>query len=178
MYAPIPELNSLKKFDDTVDDWYAPGFELREFGASDGGYPGAEDRLREFARATSSGSAYAVWLSDDRTDLSTLPVVFLADEGGINLVARNVQEFLQVLASGWVPWGDWAGVEYIDEREEGCPPCPYAAEFRAWLRGTFGLEPAADPNTIVRAAEDELWDRFTAWIGPVCPDVVESREQS
>lgn len=178
MYAPIPELNQLKQFDETFDDWYAPGFVLRGFGESDGGYPKAADRLREFARATASGSTYAVWLLDDRADLSTLPVVFLADEGGINLVARSMREFLQVVASGWVPSGDWEGVGYFDESEESYyRPCRYEEEFRAWLWDTFELKPAADPNAVVRATEAELWDRFAAWIGPLYPDVVESRER-
>ncbi|WP_327392213.1 hypothetical protein OG533_13185 [Streptomyces sp. NBC_01186] len=177
MYTPMPELDLLREFEDSVDDWYAPGFELREFGRDDSGYPLAADRLRTFALATGSGSAYAVWLLDGRTDLATLPVVFLGDEGGINLVARNLREFFRVLASGWTPVGDWESVEYADEREdEDDDPCPANEEFRAWLRDHFGLEAAEDPNDIVDAAETELWDAFAEWIGPLYPDVVNTRE--
>lgn len=176
MYAPIPELNLLKEFEDAVPGRCAPGFELCDFGRDDGGYPRAADRLRTFALADGSGSAYAVWLLDDRGDLATLPVVFLGDEGGINLVARDIREFLRVLASGWEPWGSWERLEYVDEREEeNGGPCPGNAEFRAWLRRHFGLEAAEDPNEIVAATETELWDRFAAWIGPLHPDVVEAR---
>ncbi|QLH21914.1 hypothetical protein [Streptomyces sp. Rer75] len=178
MYSPIPELNLLKEFDDSVKDWYAPGFELREFG-KDSGYPKAADRLRTFALATRSGSDYAIWLLDDRTDLATLPIVFLGDEGGINLVARNMREFFRVLASGWTPCGDWESVAYDNDREEDeeedYDPCPDNAKFREWLRHHFSLEAVEDPNDIVEATESQLWDRFAEWIGPLYPDVVSSR---
>ncbi|MEI5033510.1 hypothetical protein RB201_13855 [Streptomyces sp. S1A(2023)] len=71
MYAPIPALNLLKEFEDGVDASFAPGFELTAFGEDDGGYPRLSDRIRPFARATGSGSTYAIWLLDDRADLAT-----------------------------------------------------------------------------------------------------------
>ncbi|MFF8713158.1 hypothetical protein ACF07T_17265 [Streptomyces sp. NPDC015184] len=177
MYSPIPELNLLKEFEEGVSSWYAPGFELQAFGEDDGGYPGTADRLRTFALATGSGSVYAIWLLDERPDLAALPVVFLGDEGGINLVARDLREFFRVLASGWTPMGSWERVEYADEREEDedHDPCPDNERFRAWLRHRFGLEAVEDPNDVVEATEAELWDRFAAWIGPLHPDVVNSR---
>lgn len=194
MYSPVPELNQLKEFDDSVDDWYAPGFELREFGGRASGYPRAEDRLRVFALATRSGSEYALWLRDDREDTGSLPVVFLGDEGGICLVARDVREFLRVVASGWTPCGDWEGLEYFADDEaddeaveldgtgsaeaEEWDPCPHNGEFRSWLWRHFELEAVADPNETVAEAEGELWEEFAAWIGPLYPDVVESRVPS
>jgi hypothetical protein len=179
MYSPIPELNLLKDFDERVDDWYAPGFELRDFGR-DPGYPGAADRLRQFARATRSGSTYAIWLLDGRTDLAALPIVFLGDEGGINLVARNMREFFRVLASGWTPCGDWESVEYFNDRDEyeDYDPYPDNAKFREWLRRHFNLEAAEDPNDIVKATETLLGDRFAEWIGTIYPSVVNSRAKN
>lgn len=178
MDAPIPELNRLKEFQDSVGDWFAPGFELCPFGADDGGYPLAADRLGTFALATGSGAAYAVWLLDEGIEPAESPVVFLGDEGGINLVARDVREFLRVLASGWTPWGSWERLMYFDERdEEGYAPCPANTEFRAWLRENYGLEAVEDPNETVAATEDALWDRFAAWVGPLYPDVVSAREK-
>jgi hypothetical protein len=176
MYSPIPELNRLKEFSDGAGDFFAPEFELHDFGADDGGYPDAADRLRPFALATGSGSSYALWLMDDRDDLAGLPVVFLGDEGGIHLVAPDVREFLRVLASGWTPWGSWEELTYFDAREEeDHDPCPANAGFRVWLKRHYGLDAAEDPNVTVAATKDLLWDRFAAWIGPLYPDVVNAR---
>ncbi|MFD5203909.1 hypothetical protein ACFWM7_28060 [Streptomyces sp. NPDC058375] len=178
MQTPTPTLDLLTEFDADVDDYYAPGFELIEFGHDDGGYPQLSDRIRPFAQATGSGSTYAFWLRDDRADLATLPVLFLGDEGGVHVVARDLPELLRVLASGWTPMGDWDGVDYADESEpadgdeEAYDPCPENPAFRAWLRDRFGLEAAEDPNEIVRAAGEELREPFTAWIGPLIPDAV------
>ncbi|GGY67258.1 hypothetical protein GCM10010342_63810 [Streptomyces anulatus] len=187
MYAPIPALNLLKEFEDGVEDYFAPGFELIAFGEDDGGYPQLSDRIRPFAQATGSGSTYAIWLLDDRADLATLPVLLLGDEGGVHVVARDLPELLRVLASGRSPMCDWDGVDYYDEREEedgdagdgdagdGYDPCPENPAFRAWLRDRFGLEAAEDPNAVVRAAGAELGDAFAAWIGPLVPDAVAAR---
>ncbi|MFI1931062.1 hypothetical protein [Streptomyces sp. NPDC020330] len=177
MYAPIPALNLLKEFEDGVEDYFAPGFELTAFGEDDGGYPPIADRIRPFAQATGSGSAYAIWLLDDRADLATLPVLLLGDDGGVHVVARDLPELLRVLASGWSPMCGWDSVDYYDEREEedGYDPCPGNPAFRSWLRDSFGLEAAEDPNAVVRAAGAELRDAFTAWIGPLIPDSVAGR---
>ncbi|MFD7746457.1 hypothetical protein ACFV2V_04825 [Streptomyces sp. NPDC059698] len=181
MYAPIAALNLLKEFEDGAHEYFAPEFELIPFGEDDGGYPQLSDRIRPFAQATGSGSTYAVWLRDGREDLATLPVLFLASEGGVHVVARDLPELLRVLASGWTPMGGWGGVHYADEREEAdgdgdaYDPCPANPAFRAWLRDRFGLEAAEDPNVIVRSAADELWEPFAAWIGPLIPDAVSGR---
>ncbi|MFG3405960.1 hypothetical protein [Streptomyces sp. NPDC048142] len=180
--APVPALNLLKEFEDSVDDFFAPGFELIAFGEDDGGYQPLSDRIRPFAQANGSGSTYAIWLLEDRADLTTLPVLLIGDEGGVHIVARDLPELLRVLAAGWTPMIDWAGVDYYDEREEedadgedAYDPCPANPAFRAWLRESFGLEAAEDPNAVVRAAGAELGDAFTAWIGPLIPDAVSGR---
>ncbi|MGW6720936.1 hypothetical protein [Streptomyces sp. NPDC054995] len=181
MYAPIPALNLLKEFEDSVDDYFAPEFELIAFGDDDGGYPQLSDRIRPFAQATGSGSTYAIWLRDDRADLATLPVLFLGDEGGVHVVARDLPELLRILASGWTPMGGWDGVDYADEGEEtdggeeAYDPSPANPAFRSWLRDRFDLEAAEDPNELVRAAGDELAEPFAAWIGPLIPDAVGGR---
>ncbi|WP_324793805.1 hypothetical protein SJX93_12210 [Streptomyces cyaneofuscatus] len=99
MHPPIPLLERLREFDGGVDDFYASGFELLPSGEDDGGYPQLSDRIRPFAQANGSGSTYAIWLRDDRADLATLPVLFLGDEGGVHVVARDLPELLRVVAS-------------------------------------------------------------------------------
>lgn len=57
-------------------------------------------------------------------------------------------------------------------------PLPGEPGVRSWLRDRLGLEAAEDPNEIVRAAGDELWDPFAAWIGPLIPDALSSRRSA
>ncbi|MEW2069369.1 hypothetical protein [Streptomyces sp. NPDC007346] len=180
MHPPIPLLDLLQKFDRGVDDYYAPGFELIPFGEDDGGYPQLSGRIRPFAQANGSGSTYAIWLRDDRADLATLPVLFLGDDGGVHVVARDLPELLRVVAAGWSPMCGWDGLDYYDERgdDDGWDPCPANPAFRTWLRERLGLDAAEDPNEIVRAAGAELWDPFAAWVGPLIPDVVSSRRSA
>ncbi|MDT0492717.1 hypothetical protein RM717_19625 [Streptomyces griseus] len=181
MHPPIPLLELLKEFDGSVDDYYAPGFELLPSDEDDGGYPPLSGQVRPFAQANGSGSTYAIWLRDDRADLATLPALLLGDEGGVHVVARDLPELLRVVAAGWSPMCAWDSLDYYDEREEEeeegeeWDPCPENPAFRVWLREHLGLEAAEDPNEIVRAAGAELWEPFAAWIGPLIPDAVGSR---
>ncbi|MFI0735248.1 hypothetical protein ACH4S9_40640 [Streptomyces sp. NPDC021225] len=80
-YSPVPELNLLAEFEAGADDLYAAGFSLGEFGRDNGFLknPELEARLILFAEANASGSLYALWRVDDRTDLATLPVAILGD---------------------------------------------------------------------------------------------------
>ena len=78
---------------------YADGFELaplddsgRRTWSSD---PAFVSAFVEFATANGSGSSYALWLVDE--DLSQCPVVVFGDEGGLYVVADNLQQLLQLL---------------------------------------------------------------------------------
>lgn len=105
-YSPIPELNQLKACEDRQEGrWYADGFELRGFGhdfglvhwldtagAQDAAPPHQLSRLTGFADATGSGSFYALWYCDDRSDLATLPVIRFGDEGGLDVVGCGLRD--------------------------------------------------------------------------------------
>lgn len=75
-YCPISELNLLKELQDSLEgQFFATGFELIEYNDDldwfCGDAPDAYlDRLSPFAYASSSGSYYAPWRCDDRTDLT------------------------------------------------------------------------------------------------------------
>ncbi|ADI10528.1 hypothetical protein SBI_07408 [Streptomyces bingchenggensis BCW-1] len=75
VYSPIPELNLLKEFSDRIGQvWYSAGFELCEYGVDAGLDTWSEDPeflapFIPFAKATRSGSHYALWRCDDRADL-------------------------------------------------------------------------------------------------------------
>jgi hypothetical protein len=164
----VPELNLLKAFQDEVGhESFAEGFGLDKFGDTSGLAAGwSKDpeflaRLTPFAQATGSGSFYALWHVDSRTDLATLPVVVFGDEGGQHVVARNLRELLQLLAYDTEITVDWDESYYY--RDEDQEHSAAHAEFVAWLARHFGLSPADDPEAVVATAQSEFGGSFTAW---------------
>lgn len=157
-YSPIPELNSLKEFQDSLGgQFFAPDFEL--FAYNDdldwfcGDAPDAYlDRLIPFAYATASGSFYALWRCDDRADLATLPVIGFGDEGDLWVEARDLRELFQFLAAE------------ADDPEDRARVAPARERYLAWLQQNFGLTPP--DGTDDGDGEDlaEYARRFAVWV--------------
>lgn len=164
-YSPIPELNLLKEFDDRIGPvYYSDGFELREYGADAGLHTWSEDPdflspFIPFAQANGSGSNYALWRCDDRTDLATLPVVFVGDEGDLYVIARNLRELFQLLAIDREPFDDFGflGSGEVAEHSDG------HHEFLTWLLQNFGLEPPADVKALWTGRK-QADDQFREWV--------------
>lgn len=170
-YSPVPELNRLKELEEQLDGEYiSDGFELVEFGEPrhDGWSDAPEfvDAFVPFAYANSSGSLYAFWGMDDRTDLASLPIVVFGDEGGIHLTALNLRDLLRQLACDRPFSVDWAAArfeEYEGDHRERGGQGPHKI-YLVWLKQHFGLTPPADPNDLVEAAAGELGHQFTTWV--------------
>jgi hypothetical protein len=171
-YSPVPELNLLKELQDRLGfENYAEGFGLTDYNDNAGLAAGwSKDssflaRLVSFAQANGTGSIYALWRIDDRTDLATLPVVVFGDEGGQHVVARDLRELLQLLALDAVMSVDWesASFSFGPEDEEHCEG---HAEYVAWLLRNFDLTTAEDHDALVTAAQREFGERFADWVGP------------
>jgi hypothetical protein len=160
-YSPVAELNQLKAFADGLGRVeFSDGFELAEFGMDAGlrtwaDHPDFVRAFIPFAQATGSGSSYALWRRDDRTDLATLPVVFVGDEGDLYVVARDVREFLQLLAID----SEFLDPDSVEEHSEG------HEAYLAWLDQTFGLAAPVDTDEDM-AEHKELNERFRAWARP------------
>lgn len=157
-YSPVPELNALKEFEDSLEgQFFAPGFELFEYDDDldwfCGDAPDAYlDRLIPFAYATSSGSYYALWRCDDRTDLSALPVVGFGDEGGLWIEARDLRELFQGLA-----------VE-SDDPEDRARVAPARQKYLAWLDQTFALTPQSGVDDADGKILADYTRRFALWV--------------
>ncbi|MEV0298959.1 hypothetical protein [Nocardia sp. NPDC050710] len=170
-YSPVAELNLLNELQDRLGfENYAEGFGLTDYGDISGlvaGWskdPEFTDRLIPFAQANGSGSFYALWRFDDRTDPATLPVVVFGDEGGQHVVARHVRELFQLLGFDSEINVDWDDAYFYREEDE-----PYSDghdEYVAWLDENFGLTVAEDPAAVLAAAQAELGQRFTSWTEP------------
>lgn len=113
-----------------------------------------------FAEANSSGSIYAFWIQNKEEDLAKAPIVVFGDEGGIFVVARNIQELLQIAAY------DVEAVVYEDEfyfqdkealEEDGeFTAADFNMEYLDWLRSDAKLKPILtidDVDTIVDEAQ-------------------------
>lgn len=163
-YSPVPELNLLREFSDRIGPvYYSDGFELREYGSDAGLHTWSEhpdflSRFIPFAQANGSGSDYALWRCDDRTDLATLPVVLVGDEGDLHVVARGLTELFQLLALDSEPFSDggFLDTESVEEHSDS------HHEFLAWLDQNFGLGPPEDLR-VLKAEQKAYDDRFRTW---------------
>ncbi|MEU9126391.1 hypothetical protein AB0C96_42480 [Streptomyces sp. NPDC048506] len=157
-YSPIPELNLLKEFQDGLGgQFFSPGFELIEYDRGldwfCGDAPDAYlDRLIPFAYATSSGSYYALWRCDDRTDLATLPVIFFGDEGDLWVEACDLRELFRLLA-----------VE-PDDPEDRARLASARQKYLGWLHQNFGLTPHDGSDGAERESLTEYTRRFAVWV--------------
>ncbi|MGA5763344.1 hypothetical protein [Nonomuraea bangladeshensis] len=148
-FSPIPELNLLKEFEDSLHgEPYSRGFELFQYGrvSALGPEPPVEmrDKLIPFAQATASGSFYALWKHDGGKDLARLPVIFCGDEGDLYIAARDLPVLFRLLAA-----------EDEDEPAHGA--------YESGLERTFGLTPAEDPAAVYQAALIEYGRAFADW---------------
>lgn len=173
-YSPVPELNLLKELQDRLGfENYAEGFGLTDYNDNAGlaaGWSKDADflaRLIPFAQANGTGSIYALWRVDDRTDPATLPVVVFGDEGGHHVVARDLRELLRLLALDGAISVDWDSACFSPGPEEDEEHCEGHAEYVAWLLQTFGLSGPEDHDALVTAAQREFGERFADWIGRV-----------
>ena len=152
-YSPIPELNRLKEFEESVyPESFSDGFELFEYGHLSplGPNPPTElrDRLIPFAQANHSGSFYALWKRDDRADLATVPVIFCGDEGDLYIAAGSMREFFRQLA-----------VYDADVADD----VPARDAYVSWLERTLELTPVEDPAAHYDAVLLEHGRAFCDW---------------
>ncbi|WP_310719849.1 hypothetical protein [Streptomyces lydicus] len=157
-YSPVPELNLLKEFQDSLGgQFFAPGFELFKYDNDldwfCGDAPDAYlDRLIPFAYATSAGSYYALWRCDDRTDLATLPVLFFGDEGDLRVEACHLRGLFRLLA-----------IEPEDP-EDRTRLASARQRYHVWLQQNFGLTPLDSSEDADRELLAEYTRRFGAWV--------------
>ncbi|GAA3294140.1 hypothetical protein [Streptomyces cinereospinus] len=169
-YSPVAELNALKELQDELGFGnYADGFGLFAYGDTSwvdtwSQAPEFAARLVPFARANASGSFYALWRLDDRTDLATLPVVVFGDEGGMHVVARDLRELFRLLGFDAEIRVFWDCAYFY--REPGERHTDGHSAYAAWLDRRFGLLPADAPDALVAAAQEELGRRFEDWAEP------------
>lgn len=175
-YSPIPELNLLKEFSDGPGDaYFSDGFEFYEYNRPDAGLVewlslerreeearGHLNRLTPFAQATGSGSFYALWHCDDRTDFAILPVIRFGDEGDLDIIEglRNLFRLLAIDDESFIPWDEEREADLDEEHSPG------HEAYVAWLKETFGLAPPTEPEAdeILESGGKKYGARFVDWL--------------
>lgn len=175
-HAVPAELAQLLVFQENVGKFerYSKGFGLERDDKS-GLKSWSEDpeflsRLLPFARARGTGSFYALWAKEagdatadgTATDTSTFPVVAFGDEGGAHVVAEDVRGLLRILCFDAEPLIDLGGVEFYKD-ESDHEPSENHPKYLEWL-SALGLEPVADPEDIITAAQARYQSSFEAWL--------------
>jgi hypothetical protein len=166
-YSPVPELNDLKELQDRFGwERLSDGFGLSDWGERGGLDTWSADeafvsRFLTFAQANGTGSIYAFWRVDDRTDLASLPVVVFGDEGGQHVVASDLRDLLRLLAYDTEVMVDWADAYYYREPDQRTSR--NHDQYVAWLADRFGLTPPDDPDPIVEAARARYGEAFRAF---------------
>jgi hypothetical protein len=119
-------------------------------------------KLFPFATANGSGSMYVLW--DNGAPSDSMPVLVFGDEGGVHVVARNALELLQLLAYDTEISVDFDEA-YFYKSEDDENESEYAEEYKDWLRNSFGVEPAEEPDVIIQAAQEKYKESFDEWFG-------------
>lgn len=151
---PLPKiLEDLCAFDFPNREWYSGRFELAYIDDTPI-YDFQDEHLSEFFGFGHDGnySLYALWRYQEEIDLEDAPVVYLNSEGeGSGVIACNLSEFLTLLAYDDSPiFGKFQA--YNEDFEH----TPRNQEFREWIAQRYQLQPADDPNEVVRHASQQF----------------------
>ncbi|TND10549.1 MAG: hypothetical protein FD123_191 [Bacteroidetes bacterium] len=121
------------------------------------------DSIIEFARADGTGSTYGFWLRNNTRDLREAPVIVSGGEGGMHIVAENIQGLLHILAYDAEPMVSWKKVYYY-KNETDHEASPKADAYKKWMSDYFNAEPAADADSIVKSAQEKYEYEFQHWL--------------
>ncbi|MCU0656310.1 MAG: SMI1/KNR4 family protein [Polyangiaceae bacterium] len=123
---------------------------------------------------TGNGSIFALWSPEKTHDPKDGPVVYLDSEGSPQcMVARSLDEFLAILPcstpwlyeamSGRAPPASQALEEVAEAMEEQLARKAPGKTFSAWWQDLFGVAPAPDPMSILRAAmaQEPTFERWS-----------------
>ncbi|MCC7454999.1 MAG: hypothetical protein IT222_12590 [Crocinitomix sp.] len=164
------ELAKLLDFQNNIskENFYSAGFELTVVLEKFGLRTYSEDlqflnSILEFAHADGTGSSYGFWLNGSKQDLKETPIVIFGSEGGFHIVARNIQELLQILTYDAEPMVSWDEVYYYKDEGE-CEPSDLAETFKKWLFDNFKIREISNVSDIIRVAQSEYQEEFKTWM--------------
>lgn len=157
LYKPFAVPNTLKKLIEIEEklgaDNYVVSFYLNPENAEDFFYLNfSEDEeinkkvsqhFLPLSNLDGTGGSAGFWLKDGRnTDLENAPIIAFGSEGAINVVAKNIKDFIYILSLG-IEGMDGKYPQYIADGEVAYRR-EYFMEYRKWLKNTMNIEPVKD----------------------------------
>ena len=97
------------------------------------------DAFVNFAVANGRGDAYAFWIIE--ADMSKNPIVIFGEETSIKIVAKNLDEFIQLLTFDQNLSNDIEGNEYAGTQETTDYHSYNRPEFLQFVKTNFGINP-------------------------------------
>ena len=120
------------------------------------------EALLPIAAATGTGSVYGAWNDGKARKVEDMPIVVFGDEGGVHIVAENLEGLLAIVAADVEPMVDWDGVSYFKTPDH--EPRPEIAAYRTWLADNVGIKAAPKPDAIVKKAQKRYGEAFKKWM--------------
>lgn len=124
--------------------------------------------LSQFAQE-GTGGLFCFWNEHGGDDFSASPIAYLGSEGEVGLAARNFDEFLSILSTGFILYSLVLQNEKFhfsagesDEDLKGENEADFK-KFVAWLEAECGVHPAADVDKL-RAEIGPAEVVFKSWI--------------
>ncbi len=163
----IPEdVLSLWSFEQVRQGCYSQGFELipndKSALSTWSEEPAFLERLVPIGQADGTGSIYAFWLPDATSALENAPIVIFGSEGGVHIVADSFRDLLRILTFDVEPMADFDNVSYYKDPEDHVPS-EENADYIAWVRENFDIEPISDADQIVETARSKWGEAFKSW---------------
>lgn len=158
LYKPLIVPDTLKKLieieeklgaDNYVVSFYLDPVSKEEFFYSTFSYE--DEKLNKevsshflpLAHIDGTGGNAAFWLKDGKnTNLEDTPIVAFGSEGAINIVAKNITDFIYMLSFG-VEGMDGEYSQYVANSEVHYRRESFM-EYRKWLKDTMNIEPVKD----------------------------------
>ena len=120
------------------------------------------EALAPIAAATGTGSVYAAWNDGKARKVEDMPIVVFGDEGGVHIVAENLEGLLAIVAADVEPMVDWDGVSYFKTPDHDARP--EIGAYRRWLAENVGIQGAIKPDAIVKKAQKRHGEAFAKWM--------------
>ncbi len=120
------------------------------------------EALSPIATANGTGSVYAAWNDGKAKRVEDMPVVIFGDEGGVHVVAENLEGLLAIVAGDVEPMVDFDEVSYFKTPDH--EPQPESGAYRKWLADTVGVKAPPKPDAIVKKAQKRYAKAFKTWL--------------
>jgi len=166
--VPI-ELLDLLEFQNESQDFFSSTFEIACDDGQDSLNTYSDDinfqrSFMIFAQADCFGSSYAFWLQKKGVALGACPIVIFGGEGGVQIVASDFRQLLQILSLDVEPMVDWSSVSFFKDADD--QPSGQHKAYVDWL-SKHNLSAISNADSIVNSAQFKYQEQLDDLISSV-----------